>query len=49
MQKVAKILTDFLIYDNNIIKGDWNGKIIWKEIIWLETVRNEKAINGNSE
>ena len=50
VQKVAKILTAFYIYDNNIINGGNNDEeIIWKKIIRLERIRNEKAINGNSE
>ncbi len=49
VQKVAKILTIFGIYDNNIISGGIiNDKIIRKEIIRLEKFRNEKAINGNT-
>lgn len=50
VQKVAKTLTTFYIYDNNIINGGNNDEeIIWKKIIRLERIRNEKAINGNSE
>ena len=50
VQKVAKTLTAFYIYDNNIINGGNNDEeIIWKKIIRLERIRNEKAINGNSE
>lgn len=50
MQKVAKMLTIFQNYANNIFNGgDWNVKIVWKKFIWLEKVGDEKAINGNSE
>lgn len=50
VQKVAKILTTYLVYDNNIIIGGYEKWIDYlKKIIKLERIRNEKAINGNSE